>query len=216
LSGVRGQKLFAKFMQIKNISKRARLIVVLLGLAVFSGSLIYLFQKSSIHGGSVFVIEDAIALSNQEQTNVGLPVRLEITEIGVDSAVIPVGVTRDGAMDAPKGPDEVAWYNLGPRPGEIGSAVMAGHYGWQNNIPAVFDNLDKIHEGEKIYTQDENGAIITFVVREIRIYGMNDDASDVFFSNDSKAHLNLITCTGSWDDVEKTFSERLIVFADKE
>jgi hypothetical protein len=61
----------------------------------------------------------------------GLPVRLKIPSIGVDARIKPVGLTADGAMDVPAGPADVAWFDLGPRPGEIGSAVVAGHYwGW--------------------------------------------------------------------------------------
>jgi len=125
-----------------------------------------------------------------------------------------VGLTSDGAMDEPKGPTEVVWYNLGPRPGENGSSVIAGHYGWNNNTSAVFDNLHTIRTGDKIYIEDEAGAQVAFVVREIRIYDRNDDASDVFTSSDGKAHLNLITCTGAWIHVEKTRADRLIVFTD--
>lgn len=142
--------------------------------------------------------------------------RLKIPVIGVDSAVIPVGLTSDGAMGVPKGPAEVAWFNLGPRPGENGSAVIAGHYGWENNIPAAFDNLHKLHKGDKISIGDENGVVTTFVVRETRIYGKDEIAPEVFSSSDGKAHLNLITCAGVWNKAEKTRSERLVVFTDKE
>lgn len=119
-------------------------------------------------------------------------------------------------MDVPKGPNDVAWFNLGPRPGEIGSAVISGHYGWKNNIPAVFDNLHKLRKGDKVYVEDKNGATITFVVRELRTYDQNEDASDVFGSSDGKAHLNLVTCTGTWNKAQKSYSKRLVVFTDKE
>ena len=49
-------------------------------------------------------------------------------------AVEDVGLTPGGAMDVPKGPSDVAWFDLGPRPGEVGSAVIAGHEGWKDNI----------------------------------------------------------------------------------
>jgi LPXTG-site transpeptidase (sortase) family protein len=119
-------------------------------------------------------------------------------------------------MDVPKGPNEVAWFDLGPRPGENGSAVIAGHYGWKNNVPAVFDDLHKLRKGDKIYFEDEKGAITTFVVREIRTYTKDEAAPDVFGSSDGKAHLNLVTCTGAWNEAEETRSERLVVFTDKE
>jgi LPXTG-site transpeptidase (sortase) family protein len=210
-------------MQPKILSKRTLLIVVLFEFILFAALLLYFIPKNSIRGGSALLVENVAALENQKQTNVGLPdspvgepMRLKIPKIDVDSTVIPVGLTPDGAMDVPKGPAEVAWFNFGPRPGENGSAVIAGHYSWKNNIPAVFDNLHKLNKGDKIYIEDEKGTNNIFVVREIRIYGKNADASDVFASSDSGAHLNLVTCTGIWNKAEKMYSDRLVVFTDKE
>jgi sortase (surface protein transpeptidase) len=54
-------------------------------------------------------------------------------------------------MDAPKGPNDVVLFDPGPNPGEEGSVVIAGHYGWKNGIPAAFDNLNKLKEGDNIY-----------------------------------------------------------------
>lgn len=154
---------------------------------------------------------------SQKQINPGLPVRLKIPRINVDAPIKSVGVTPQGAMDVPKGPADVAWFNLGPRPGEIGSAVLAGHFGpWKNGKGSVFDNLYKLKKWDKVYIKDGNGITITFIVREIRKYNSDADASDVFSSSDGKAHLNLITCEGVWDKIKKTYSKRLIVFTDKE
>jgi len=173
--------------------------------------------KSSTQGGSVLLIENATTLSKQEQANPGLPVRLKIPGIDVDAVIEHVGLTPDGSMDTTKGPDGVTWFKLGPRPGENGSAVIAGHYGtWKNGKGSVFDNLYKLRKGDKLYIEDDKGAIISFVVRESRKYNPSADASDVFGSNDGKSHLNLITCEGIWNKVSKTYSNRLVVFADKE
>lgn len=118
-------------------------------------------------------------------------------------------------MGVPKDLAETAWFSLGPRPGEIGSAVIAGHFGWKNNQPAVFNYLSRLSPGDKLDVIDENGAIITFVVRELRSYAPNADASDVFVSNDGKSHLNLVTCEGVWNKAKQTYPSRLIVFTDK-
>lgn len=203
-------------MRSKILSKQTLLVVVLSGLTLSVALLSFFFPKSSIQDGSSLLIENVAALSNQEQTNVALPVRLKIPVIGVDTVVIPVGLTSDGAVGIPKGPVDVAWFNLGPRPGEIGSSAIVGHYGWKNNMPAIFDNLHKLRVGDKVSVLDEKGLTTTFVVREIRIYGKDDVASDVFISSDGKAHLNLITCTGTWNKAEKTYSNRLVVFTDRE
>ena len=151
-----------------------------------------------------------------EQTLSELPLRLTIPAIKVDAAVLPVGLTADGTMDTPKEPADVAWFDQGPRPGENGTAVIAGHFGWKNDIPAVFDDLNALQAGDKIFVENDKGAVVTFVVRALRLYGEKEDSSSVFGSSDGKAHLNLITCEGVWDKVSKSYSKRLVVFTDKE
>ena len=116
----------------------------------------------------------------------------------------------------PKGPATSAWFDLGPRPGENGSAVIDGHFGWKDGIPAVFDNLSKLQKGDIIYVEDTTGSTTAFVVRDIETYGQDEDASDIFASDDGKAHLNLITCGGVWNNAQKSYSNRLVVFTDEE
>lgn len=156
-----------------------------------------------------------LSLSQKETKSIFGASRLRIPQINVDALIEDVGLTPEGAMDSPRGPNEAGWYKLGPKPGESGSAVIDGHSGWKNGIPAVFDNLHKLSKGDKIYVEDEKGSVVTFVVREIRKYNPTADASDVFWSADDNAHLNLITCGGTWDKISRSSSERLIVFADK-
>jgi sortase (surface protein transpeptidase) len=146
----------------------------------------------------------------------GLPERLIIPKIKVDAPFEYVGLTPLGAMDVPKIPANVGWFDLGPRPGDTGSAVVAGHYGWKNNIPAVFDDLSKLRSGDEIFVIDDKGATSTFIVREIGTYSQKGDASNVFGSNDNIAHLNLITCEGTWNAFQKSYSNRLVIFTDKE
>ena len=146
----------------------------------------------------------------------GIPVRLKIPALKIDAAVESLGLNSVGEMDTPKGPDDVAWYKFGQRPGFTGSAVIAGHSNWYNGAPAVFDNLNKLNAGDKLYVVGDNGLTTTFVVRELRDYDQHNDASGVFGSNDAKAHLNLITCEGIWNKKTQSFSKRLVVFADQE
>lgn len=145
----------------------------------------------------------------------GRPIRLKIPSLNVDASIEYVGLTPEGAMDVPEGPANVAWFNLGPRPGETGSAVVAGHEGWKNGIPAVFDNLNKLRKGDKIYVEDEKGTTTIFVVREYRTYGENYNASDVFYSDGGTSRLNLVTCEGVWNKSRKSYSNRYVVFTDR-
>ncbi len=144
----------------------------------------------------------------------GLPVRLQIPVISVDSAIEDALITPDGRMDVPSGSVNVAWFALGPHPGQVGSAVIGGHFGITNGVPFVFYNLDKLKIGDTIYIIDDRGGTLAFVVRSIKSFDRNADATTVFTSDDGLAHLNLITCEGIWNQVNGNYPQRLVIFTD--
>jgi LPXTG-site transpeptidase (sortase) family protein len=146
------------------------------------------------------------------KVSLGLPVRLIIPAINVNTKIQYVGVTPKGEMEIPSNATDVGWFKLGPRPGERGSAVIAGHLDGENGKTGVFINLYKLKKGNKLYIKDAKGKTISFVVRESRIYDPGY-ANDVF-SGSGSAYLNLITCDGVWDGAMKSYSKRLVVFAD--
>jgi LPXTG-site transpeptidase (sortase) family protein len=178
--------------------------------------ILYFIYQNGEKSDSIPLTASANFFLKKEKEKSSLPARLVIPSLKINASIEYVGLTPNGAMDVPTGPANVAWFDLGPRPGDNGSSVIDGHSGYKNNKPAVFDNLYKLHKGDKIYVEDSQGATITFITREIRSYDPKADASDVFISNDGKSHLNLITCVGFWDKILKSHSERLIVFTDKE
>jgi LPXTG-site transpeptidase (sortase) family protein len=132
--------------------------------------------------------------------------------INVNAGIQRVGLTPKREMEVPTNTTDVGWFMLGPRPGEVGSAVIAGHFDGANNKVGVFTDLYKLKVGDKLSVVDDKGTTVTFVVRESRIYSPGL-ADDVFSSSDS-AHLNLITCDGVWDRSKKSYDQRLVVFAD--
>lgn len=147
---------------------------------------------------------------------VGAPARIRISRIALDVAVEEVALTEQGSMDVPKDPMHAGWYALGPRPGAAGSAVVAGHVDWFDGATAAFADLRDVRPGDAIVVQDDAGAEVSFIVREIRAFDAAADARDVFVSADGGAHLNLITCDGPWDAEAGQYAERLVVFADKQ
>lgn len=206
-------KIFVKPMESKILSRQIILVVVLLAFIMSVSLLLFRFINKSY---SILSMENTPNLVKQKQINPVLPVRLKIPNINVDSSFEYVGVTPQGAMDVPKSPADVAWFELGPRPGDTGTAVIAGHYGWKNGISAVFDNLYKLKKGDKIYVENDKGSTTAFIVSGFRMYGDNENPSNVFASTDGLAHLNLITCQGIWNKTKKSYSERLVIFTDKE
>lgn len=153
--------------------------------------------------------------ATQEEAIVpGLPVRLKIPKLGIDAPIDSLGLTAAGDLDTPKTAENTGWYNAGPRPGAVGNAVIDGHFGYANDKPAVFDYLHTLVVGDVFYVEDDKKLTHAFVVKELRSFKPEDDATSVFRSSDDGAHLNLITCQGIWNQGETSYSNRLVVFAD--
>ena len=200
----------------KVLSRQTWLTFILVVCIIFTGWYFYVSAQSSVPSATIPVTQQVINLPSQEPIRFGVPAYLKIPGINVDSVIEQVGLTANGALDVPKGTGNVAWYKLGPHPGEIGSAVIDGHYGIKNGKASVFDNLHKLRINDKLFVEDNQGTITTFVVRASLTLDANADATAIFKSTDGKAHLNLITCEGTWDKVAKSYPQRLVVFADKE
>ncbi|MFZ3011956.1 MAG: class F sortase [Minisyncoccia bacterium] len=141
-----------------------------------------------------------------------IPIRITIPSIKVEALIKPVGLTKLKTMESPEEPLDTAWFKLGASPGEKGSSVIAGHRGWKTGR-AIFDDLDEIQLGDKVYVENEKGDILVFVVREMRVYGALEIVPEVWNKNDA-AYLNLITCSGDWNASTGTSDKRLVVFTD--
>jgi len=146
------------------------------------------------------------------KTAFGLPVRLIIRVIGVDANVQYLGVNKAGEMEVPSNITDVGWFKLGSKPGEKGSAVMAGHLNGAGDKMGVFADLDKLKIGDKVSVVDDRGASITFVVRKTGVFDFGYE--DEVFSRNDGVYLNLITCDGGWDKAENSYKQRLVVFTE--
>lgn len=201
---------------LKKIPKK-RFLIILVAMIILCFSFVSYFTLNiSAQNNSVSLIKKSLVATPILKIKIVLPIRIKIPKLKINATIESIGLTVDGAVDSPVGPNNAGWYNLGPKPGEIGSAIIDGHSGWKNNIPAIFDNLKDMKPGYKIYVENSDGTVTTFIVKKLKIYDKNDPALDVFISNDNKAHLNLITCTGIWDNVSKGRLSRVVVFSDIE
>jgi sortase A len=142
------------------------------------------------------------------------PVKISIESIGVNAPVEAVGIL-DGAMAVPTFGHNVGWYSLGTKPGEVGSSVLAGHVNWKNGEDAVFTNLKNIQIGDTVSVTNNYGNMDHFKVTKIQSYPIYADTTEIFSADDGIVRLNLITCTGDWNDWLDTHSERLVVFTEK-
>ncbi|MGX2992895.1 class F sortase [Streptomyces sp. JNUCC 64] len=141
------------------------------------------------------------------------PVRVSVPSLGVSSALMPLGLNRDGTVEVPPADRGMTagWYTGRPVPGERGPAVIIGHNATRHG-PGVFEHLGKIRKGARITVRDAGGKNVHFRVtgRETvrkkafpteRVYGDTDDRA-----------LRLITCDGGFD-AEGHPVDNLIVYA---
>jgi sortase (surface protein transpeptidase) len=146
------------------------------------------------------------------------PAHLIIPKLGINANFQNEGMAPDGTMEVPNNIYDVGWFTGSVEPGKKGVSIIIGHVaqirGGVVTKPGVFSNLNTLIIGDTLSVIDSAGATTTFVVRAIRSYDPNADASDVFTSTDNNAHLNLITCEGTWNATQASYSQRLVVFTD--
>jgi LPXTG-site transpeptidase (sortase) family protein len=139
--------------------------------------------------------------------------RLVIASIGVDAPIEPVGLDAQYAMAAPSRLDNVGWFSRGPAPGEGGDAVIDGHYGLPST-PAVFRHLDQLRPGDTMQVIWPDGRQLQFRIATAAVLAANSPPPADVFSRSGPARLSLITCAGTWEQSQRTYSERLIVTAE--
>ena len=140
------------------------------------------------------------------------PAKLTIPALGVRANVQYVGLADDGSMGIPEGFDDVAWYNLGAAPGQLGNAIFTGHVS-STAAPGIFYNIDQLGVGNTIHVLGDDGTDLAFVVQEVDTFRADRVPMDRIFAPMDQSGLVLITCGGSWDPVAHLFADRIVVFA---
>lgn len=195
---------------LRRLQELSRLMrVVVSGLCILVGQVIL---QDMAQSNPLPFTTTATSIGQQKPPS-ALPETITIPSIGVSASIAFAGLKADGTMDIKKNPDETAWYQFGTRPGDEGSAVIAGHSGWTGLHGSVFNDIYKLKKGDKISVLDQKGHMKTFAVTDSKQYNPTANASSVFQSSDGKSHLNLITCDGVWVNATDSDSSRLVVFS---
>lgn len=194
-------------------------IIILLGIVVISAFagriLLQSFNEKSIKAPtSVKTDQERVRPSPTLAATKGVPQKVTIPAINVSAEVESVGMDDQGRMDVPKNDFNVAWYNLGFKPGEQGSAVIAGHFDARTGGPAIFYNLSKLGQGDTIKVEYENGNTFEFIVTKQEEYDFDKVPLEQIFNSTDKSRLNLITCDGVFDKSSSNYSKRLVVYAE--
>lgn len=139
------------------------------------------------------------------------PARLVIPAISVDAAIEARGLDSNRNLATPKDYRDVAWYKLGPRPGEPGNAVINGHVNWWTG-DAVFTHLSRLRIGDEVRVVRADGRTVVFKVSSKRTVDANARIPSLFAPS-TDTTLTLITCSGTWNPMTQSDTQRLLVSA---
>ncbi len=140
------------------------------------------------------------------------PARMIIPKLNIDTQVEAVSVNTNQTMAVPVSTVTVGWYLHGARPGEAGTAVIAGHYDDPNGQPAVFYSLKQLEVGDQLTMVDLLGKSLVYTVTGKVDFDSASTIDDLAV-NDGQKNLALITCSGWWNPAAHNYSHRLVVYA---
>jgi hypothetical protein len=143
------------------------------------------------------------------------PVSVAIPAIGVQSALLRLGLNPDGTIQVPDlstSADEAAWYKYSVTPGQLGTSVIEGHVD-SDQGPAVFYRLGALRPGEHIDVRLADGITAVFRVTGVREYAKADFPTKMIYGQTNYASLRLVTCGGTFDFATGHYLSSVVVFA---
>lgn len=143
---------------------------------------------------------------------VARPVALTIPAIGVRTPLERLGRTPQGTLQVPASTTEAGWYTGSPRPGEIGSSIIAGHID-STLGPGVFFRLRLLRPGDLVYVRRADGTLAVFRVYAEHMYAKTRFPTEQVYGAVPDAELHLITCGGVFDSATGSYLSNVVVYA---
>ena len=143
---------------------------------------------------------------------VAVPVRLRIPSLGIDTRLQRLGLAADGTIAVPTRWEVAGWYDKGPRPGQPGPAVIAGHVDSRAG-PAVFFRLAQAAPGAAVLVDRADGSSVRFKVSGRLQVAKSAFPADLVYSPQLATVLRLVTCGGAFDPGTGHYRDNVIVTA---
>ncbi|MEU6093672.1 class F sortase [Streptomyces sp. NPDC047079] len=141
------------------------------------------------------------------------PDRIRIPSIHVDAPLMGLGLTRTGSLDVPPAREKnlAGWYEAGTKPGETGTAIVAGHVD-NTEGPAVFYDLGAVSRGSTIEVDRRDGSTAVFTVDTVEVYQARDFPDQKVYGAAPRPELRVITCGGGYSRTTG-YQGNVVVFA---
>ena len=140
------------------------------------------------------------------------PAWLRIPAIGVRTRLIRLGITPQGTLQVPASTSVAGWYTGSPRPGAIGSSVIAGHIDSRLG-PGIFFRLRLLKPGNRIFVRQARGRLAVFRVTAVRQYAKARFPTAQVYGPVPDPELRLITCGGVFNEATRNYLSNIVVYS---
>lgn len=141
---------------------------------------------------------------------------LSIDKINVKARLMPMGTNGDGSLQAPINVFDAGWYTGSSTPGQGGAVVIDAHASGPTR-QGLFAYLDTLKKGDKVTVEAGSGKGYTYRVVATETVPRNKvDMQKLMLPYGAAIQgLNLITCTGKWEQGSQTYDQRAIVYTER-
>ncbi|WP_145978634.1 class F sortase [Granulicoccus phenolivorans] len=143
--------------------------------------------------------------------------RFQLSRMGVDVPLRPVGEDSTGAPGAPPLNQmySAAWYNKSPRPGSGQGNVIINIHSWASGAALGNDLRTGIRSGDVIRVVGDGGQVACYRFRDMIKFRVADydPRSGIYHNKSGRPQLAIMTC---WDRNKSTgeYESRVIMYAD--
>jgi len=140
------------------------------------------------------------------------PLAVRIPKIDVEAPIDGLGVDAENALEVPEDSERVGWWTGGAEPGQPDPAVLVGHRD-SSTGPAVFIGLGELEPGDEIEVDRADGTTARFAIERLESHPKTEFPTSSVYGATDGSSLRLITCFGAFDEVERSYDDNLVVYA---
>ena len=139
------------------------------------------------------------------------PTELSVPSLGIQTPVERLGLQADHQVQVPSNDHVVGWFDLGPTPGQVGSAVILGHVDSYQG-PGIFFEIKNLRLGALIEVRLANRLNTLFRVVRVVQYAKTHFPDNLVYGSTSGRNLNLVTCGGTFNHATGSYESNIVVF----
>ena len=140
------------------------------------------------------------------------PVSVEISRIGVRSALVDLRKNPDGTVQVPTDFGRAGWYVGSAHPGDAGPTVLIGHVDSKRG-PGVFFHVSDLHRGDLIIVTRADRTKAFYVVGSVQRFAKRNFPTSLVYRGDGRPSLRLVTCGGQFDRRTGHYLDNTVVLA---